>query len=216
MSLTEAETVFAGVHEAGVNDLFKAFFTARPRFLTYATPGLVPPAAPFTSVPAIAFPGIPGGIEYRIKFEIPTVDFAPDSSSGTSPLQVGSGQLNIRTKVTITVGCYRYFDDTGKDRQGTVVPISTSLEVWARGKPTVTYFSPGNGEVGFSLDEVEIVDITPDSLESVVECILRMILLAVIRNIRLPFNTLTAGAFSLALLRGPEIEDDQVKIYGNA
>ena len=34
MSLTEAETVFAGVHEAGVNDLFEAFFTARPRFLT--------------------------------------------------------------------------------------------------------------------------------------------------------------------------------------
>jgi hypothetical protein len=216
MSLTEAETVFAGVHEAGVNDLFLAFFTARPRFLTYATPALVPPVTPFTSVPAIAFPGIPGGIEYRIKFEIPTVDFAPDSSGGSSPLPVGPGQLNIRTKVTITVGCYRYFDDTGKDRQGTLIPISTSLEVWARGKPTVTYFSPGNGEIGFSLDEVEIVDITPDSLESVMECILRMILQAVIRNVRLPFHTLTAGAFSLALLRGPELENDQVKVYGNA
>jgi hypothetical protein len=215
MSLTEAETVFAGVNETGVNDLFKAFFTARPRYLTYATPGLVPLAVPFTSVPAIAFPGIPGGIEYRIQFEIPIVDFAPDSSGGASPLPVGPGQLDIHTKVTMTVGCYRYFDGN-KDRQGTVTPISTTLEVWARGKPTVTYFSPGVGEVGFSLDEVEIVDITPDSLESVVECILRMVLQAVIRNVRLPFHALTAGAFSLALTRGPEIADDQVKIYGNA
>lgn len=216
MSFTEAETVFAGVNETGVNDLLKAFFTARPRFLTYATPALVPPASPFTSVPVISFPGIPGGIEYRIRFEIPTVDFDPDSSGGTSPLPVGPGQLNIRTKVTMTVGCYRYVDDNIKDRQGALVPISTSLEVWARGKPTVTYFSPGVGEVGFLLEEVEIVDITPDSLESVLECILRMILQAVLRNVRLPFNALTAGAFSLALVRGPEIEDDQVKLYGNA
>jgi hypothetical protein len=215
MSFTETETVFAGVHEAGVNDLFKAFFTARPRFLTFATPGLVPPAAPFTSVPAIAFPGIPGGIEYRIRFSIPEVDFDPDSSGGSSPLPVGPGQLNLRTKVIITVGCYRFFDGNDKEHQGTVTPISTSLEVWARGKPSVTYFSPGNGEVGFALDEVEIVDITPNSLESVMECILRMVLQSVIRNVRLPFNTLTAGAFSLALVRGPEIADDQVKIYGN-
>lgn len=215
MSLTQTETVFAGVHEDGVNDLFKAFFTARPRYLTYASPGLVPAATPHISIPAIPFPGIPGGIEYRIQFDIPVVDFFKDNSGGTSPLPVGPGQLNIHTKVVITVGCYRYFDP-GKDRQGTVTPISTALEVWARGKPDVVYYGPGNGVVGFALDEVEIVDITPNSLETVIECILRMVLQSMLRNVRLPFHTLTAGAFSLALVSGPLIEDDQAKIYGNA
>lgn len=216
MSLTQAETVFASVHEDGVNDLFKAFFTARPRYLTYATPSLIPPAAaPYIAVPAIPFPGIPGGIQYRIQFEIPVVDFFPDDTGGTSPLPVGPGQLNIHTVVIITVGCYREFDPN-KDRQGTVIPISTKLEVWARGKPDVVYYGPGNGEVGFALDEVEIVDITPNSLESVFECILRMVLQSVLHNVRLPFHTLTAGAFSLALVSGPIIEDDQAKIYGNA
>ncbi len=30
----------------------------------------------------------------------------------------------------------------------------------------------------------------------------------------LPLEALRAGAFSLTLVRGPEIEDDQVKVYG--
>jgi hypothetical protein len=163
----------------------------------------------------IAFPGIAGGIQYRISFTIPTIDFDPDDTGGTSPLPIGPGELGVRTKITLTVGCARYVEDPNRDRQGTLVPISTSLEVWAKGKPTVTYFSPGVGEMGFLLEEVEIVDITPDSLESVLECILRMILQAVLGNIRLPFHALTAGAFSLALLRGPEIGDDQAKLYGD-
>jgi hypothetical protein len=41
-----------------------------------------------------------------------------------------------------------------------------------------------------------------------------MVLQAVLLNVKLPFHALTAGAFALALLRGPEVEDDQVKIYG--
>jgi hypothetical protein len=81
---------------------------------------------------------------------------------------------------------------------------------------TAVYFSPGVGEIRFQVDQVEIVDIKPDSLEEVLECLLRMVLQAVLQNVRLPFQVLTAGAFSLALLRGPEVEDDQVKLYGNA
>ena len=32
MSLTQAENVFAGIHEDGINDFLRAFFTARPRY----------------------------------------------------------------------------------------------------------------------------------------------------------------------------------------
>jgi hypothetical protein len=215
MSLTEAELVFAGVNESGVNDLLKAFFTARPRFLAYASPSLAPPPPAFTSVSSIAFPGVPGGIEYKIEFTIPTVDFSPDSGGGASPLPVGAGQVGIRTTVTLTVGCTRWVNPANPDRIGSLVPISTKLEVWARGQMTAIYFSPGVGEIGFQVNDVEIVDITPNTLEEVLECILRMVLQAMLMNVRLPFKVLTAGAFSLVLLRGPEVEDDQVKLYGS-
>jgi hypothetical protein len=88
------------------------------------------------------------------------------------------------------------------------------MELWARGKPIVTFFgSPGSGRAEIDVNEVEIVDIAPDSLESVLECILRMILQAAVSNFQLPFSALTAGAFSLILLR-VEVEDDQIKLYG--
>jgi hypothetical protein len=94
-------------------------------------------------------------------------------------------------------------------------PLSTSLDVIARGQPTVRFFgTPGSGEVGLLVDEVEIIDIRPDSLESVVECLIRMLLQAVLSNLQLPFNAFSMGAFQLALVRGPEIEEDQVQLYG--
>lgn len=42
-----------------------------------------------------------------------------------------------------------------------------------------------------------------------------MMLQAALANVQLPFDALSVGAFSLILLRGPEIEDDQVKLYGD-
>lgn len=218
MSLTEAEHVFAGVHENGINDFLKAILTARRRYINYGSSFFVPVTTALAiNVPAIPFPGIPGGIHYAVSFSIPSIDLHPDSSGGTSPLPPGPGQFSIKTKVTITVGCGRWEELPNPDRppSGSLVPINTSLEVWARGKPTVAYFGPGVGEIGFQLEDIEIVDIKPDSLESVLECIIRMILQAVLANLRLPFHALTMGAFSLMLLRGPEVEDDQVKLYGD-
>jgi hypothetical protein len=219
VSLTETEHVFAGVHENGINDFLKAFLTARPRYLNYGSSFFVPATtAASTNVPSISFPGIPGGIQYAVRFSIPRIDFHPDSSGGANPLPLGPGQLGVYARVRITVGCGRWdYEHHGSDKLPTVsfVPIHTDLVVWARGKPTVVYYGPGAGQIGFELDEVEIVDILPDSLESAIECIIRMILQAVIANVHLPFHALTLGAFSLILLRGPEIEDDQVKLYGD-
>lgn len=207
MSLTEAEHVFAAADENGANDLITAFFTARPQYLTYASPGLAP-ATPFTGVPVIAFPGVPGGIEYRVSFAIPRLDIDPDNSGGTSPLPVGPGQLNVSTKVTITVGC-RDFQSGNSDQRGHFVPISTTLGLWGRGK-----FVASGGMVRFNLDQVELVDVLPDSLETVLECMIRMMLQAALSNFQLPLNTLTLGSVSLLLTRGPELETNQVKVYG--
>ncbi|MCW5881652.1 MAG: hypothetical protein KIS91_12015 [Anaerolineae bacterium] len=214
MSLTQAEFLFAGVSEGGINDMVHAFFTARPRYLVYATPGLAP-ATPHTPVPPIAFPGVPGGgIQYAVALEIPVVDFDPNSNPA-SPLPVGAHQVGVRTKVALVVGCDRRSDRPNDDHQrGALVPLATSLEVWGRGRLLADYFGLGTGELRFQIDEVEIVDITPNSLETVMECLLRMIIQAVLSNVRLPFQALSVRAFTLELTRGPEVEDDQVKLYG--
>lgn len=221
MSLTQAEHVFAGAHENGINDLLRAFFTARGHYLNYGTSSFVPATtAAKTNVSPIAFPGVPGGIEYAISFSIPKLDCFPDSSGGASPLPLAKGQFTLHVKVKLTVGCAQWsVDDRDRnpDRKPRVTktPISTSLDVWARCQPTVSYFAPGVGEVGIQVDAVEIVDIKPDSLESVLECLLRMMLQGALSNVKLPFKPLTMGAFSLILLRGPLVEDDQFKLYGD-
>ena len=221
MSLTQAEHVFAGAHEAGINDLLRAFFTARGHYLNYGTSSFVPTTnASRTNISPIPFPGVPGGIEYAISFSIPKLDCFPDSSGGASPLPIVRGQFTLHTRARLTVGCAQWSVDDrdhNQDRKPRVVltPISTALDVWARCQPTVTYYGPGIGEIGIQVDAVEIVDITPDTLESVLECVIRMMLQGALSGVKLPFKPLTMGAFSLILLRGPVVEDDQIKLYGD-
>src|SRR5215813_13428236 len=102
MSFTQAETLFAGVNELGINDLLQAFFTARPRHLVYATPVFVPATTvAATSIPPLTFPGIPGGVQFAIVFSIPTVDINPDSSGGTAVIIPGPGEFTVKTTVRI-------------------------------------------------------------------------------------------------------------------
>jgi hypothetical protein len=102
VSLTESEEVHAGLHGSGVNDLFTAVFTARPRLSTTGASPLVagPPAAPaaWIDVAPIAFPGIDWGVQ----FEIPVVDFHPDSIGRLPPaLTLAVGRLSLKTAVTL-------------------------------------------------------------------------------------------------------------------
>jgi hypothetical protein len=214
MSLTLADTVMAAVHESGVNDFLAAFFNARRRHLVYGTPAFIPmTTVSATSVSAMTFPGIPGGIDILVVFSPPTVDFDPDSSGGTSPLPPGPGQLAIHTKVALTVACKRARDPHGEQTEFT--PLSTSLELFATGMPVVSVFGPGIGEIRFNLDRLEIVDIKPDSLESVLECLLLMMLRAALSNFRLPFSAMSIGFVTLILKNGPLIETDQIKVFGD-
>lgn len=217
VSLTEAEHVFAGPHESGVNDLFRAVFLTRPRLLRYAS--FAPTSAVVTNIPAISFPGV-GSIHFAVIFDIPVVDFHPDSSGGMPPpLALGIGEFSVRTTVTLILLCR---GDRKRDEGATThlppastAPVVAKLDVWGVGSPTVTTFGPSSGEMTFRLRAVELVDITPDDLESLLECLIRMLLDAVLQQVRLPFNALDAGFFSLNLLRGPEVEDDQAKLYGD-
>jgi hypothetical protein len=73
----------------------------------------------------------------------------------------------------------------------------------------------GNGAVRLRVDAVELVDIKPETLESVLECLIRMLLDAALSQMWLPLPALRAGAFELILQRGPDIEQDRVKVFGD-
>ena len=169
MSLTQAERVFGSIHETALNDLVVAFFTARPRYLSYSSaPGLLPPGTPFVSMPPIAFPGLPGGIHFAVRFETPSLDITPDSSGGGSPLPPGPSQITIKTRVTLIVSCSRQNGPFGRSGHPVLTtPLAADLEVFALGRLVVTGIGSGAGTIGFEVQEVELVDITPDPLESV-------------------------------------------------
>ena len=230
MSLTQADHVFLGVHEKGVNEFLVALCTARPHLLSYASdPFVGATSVAVTHMAAIPFPGVPGGLGWAVSFSIPEVDFFPQTLPLPPQLPgIGVGGLSIRTKVTLMVNCAecQKRDREGArgaprdDRPGKDVPrckaepTEVSLDVFGLGRPVVSYFGPGTGEIGFRVDAIELVDVTPDELESLLECLIRMVLQAVLDTVHLPFRALSAVAFTLALTRGPEISDDQLKAWG--
>lgn len=203
MSLTQAQHIFGGVNEAGINDLLQAFFTARPRFLNYGTPQFVPATTvQATSVPAVSFFGL--NIQFMIGCDpIPTVDITP-GGAGSTALPPGVNEFTIRTNLNFLV-----IINNGPR-------IAGSLQVLGLCSPFVAVSTPGTGQIGITLKKVEIVDITPDPIESIIEGLVLGILQTVLSTVRFPFNTLTAGAFGLILLAGPTAETDQIKVRGNA
>jgi len=200
MSHTQRQTLFAGVHESGINDLLRAFFTARPRFLNYGT---APTFVAATNVNATNVPAIPFGnttLQYRIVVGMPSVDITP--GGGGTPIAPGPGEFIVSTGITLTVAI------------GNVTFPAVPLGIHARCSPVVLSSSPGVGTIAVS--EVELVDITPAGLETIVEGAMLAFMQMVLSNVTLPFNTLTVGAFGLILLAGPLAETNQIKVRGNA
>jgi hypothetical protein len=203
MSLTQAQTIFAGVHETGINDLFLAFFGARPRHLRYGTPLFVPATTVMaTSVAPVNVFGM--NIQFQVACSpIPTVDIVP-GGAGSTALPPGTNEFTIRTNLNFTVVI------------NNAPPITGSLQVLGLCGPFIAVSTPGTGQIGITLKRVEIVDITPNWVESVVEGVVLGILQTVLATVRFPFNTITAGAFGLILLVGPTAETNQIKVRGNA
>lgn len=225
MSLTQAQHVFASIHESAVNDLLTAFFSTRPRYLRYGSPAFVASTnVTATQMQAISFPGLPGGIEWAVRFSIPHIDLFKQTDSLPPQLTLPPGGFSLRTDVQLCVNCVKRQDDRntgnqdgrdGRDGRGLGEVTCTRLEVFATGHMDNWNDSSGNGEIRFRVDAVELVDITPDSLESVLECVIRMLLDAVLSQVHLPLQALRAGAFKLIVAQGPLIEDDHVLARGN-
>jgi hypothetical protein len=233
MSLTQAQTVFASVHENAINDALTAFCTARPRYLAYGSPAFTPvTTAAETRMDAIAFPGVPGGIQWRLRLSIPRIDLFKQTQSLPPELSLGPGQFSLSLDAELCIECRKIRIDPkpprpdkgrGQDRPNEPPrddkhPLSEltcfKLRVFAVGHIEHVMTSTGEDGIAFAIDAVEIVDIKPDELESFLECLLFLILQAVLAGIRLPLRALRAGAFQLVPVVGPLIEDDQIKARG--
>jgi hypothetical protein len=213
MSLTGTHHAFASIDERGTNRALQAFFGARPHYLHYGSaPFVTASSTSVTQVAPIAFPGVPGGIAYAIDLTVPVVDLFPPNGPLPPPLVLGPGELSITTKVTIRLGCVAGTD--GNDR-GQITPVHTTLDVIAIADPVGHYFSPGVGYVSFHVKQVLLPDVVPTSLQAVLDCLLEMILNALLAHVQLPFDIIDASFVKLALEAGPTIANDQIEIWGD-
>jgi len=222
MSLTEAERVFAAAHEDGLNDVLAAFFHARPRYLSYGSPGFVPVTTiTDTQMPAIPFPGVPGGIDWSVRLEPPKVDLHPRTTTLPPELGFPPGGISVQTAATLCVACEsrrRDEDREKEDREGRRHGEEAKGTCFRIGVAAVGGIERTTGAGGDSIririDAIELVDIEPGDLEAVIECLLLQVVRAMLAQVAIPLETLRAGAFSLSLTRGPEVGDDQIKLYG--
>jgi len=236
MSLTESAAVFASVHENALNDILSAFCTDRPRFLVYGSPSFVPVTTTSeTTMAAIPFPGVPGGIQWRIRLAAPHVDLFKQTDALPPELKLGPGQFSARLGVELCLDCGRIKidphpprdkfgltasndrpKDPGKDVGHPLRELTCcKLKVFATGRIVHVLTTSGEDAISFEVNGAEIVDINPNDVEAVLECLLFMILQAVLAEIRLPLRALRVGAFQLVLTQGPLVEDDQIKVRGN-
>jgi hypothetical protein len=244
MSLTDVHDVFAAIHEDGLNDLLRRFFTTRPKYLNYGSPGFVAATTVnSTQMPAIQFPGIPGGIDWSVRIDLPRVDAHPQSTGLPPELDpLAAQRLSVHTKVEICVDCSDHGrpgreerpPETGhhhpderqpdgrepgkhehpdKPPRGDLKPTCFAVEVFAVTHAERTSSVDGDA-VRLIVDDLELVDIEPNRLESVIECLLLKILRAVLASVRLPLTALRAGAFQLVPTAGPGVEDHSVEMFG--
>ena len=188
MSLTETEEVFGGVHEDALNDLVRAFFGARPRYVTYGSPAFVgATSVNATQMDPIPFPFVPGGIDWAVTFSPPVIDLHPETPPAPPPeITLGPGQFTLHTGVQMCIACvftrsWRRRADAGQDtspprRRAARDATCFKLEVHTLGHLELVTSTTGAPAVRLRLDAVEIVDIAPNDVESFLECLLRMVL----------------------------------------
>src|SRR5207248_1050438 len=136
----------------------------------------------------IAFPGVPGGIQWRVTLSIPHVDLFKQTSPLPPELTLGPGMFSVELGVQLCLDCRRLKIDPrpprdtrgdknreGKedgrrdDRHPRAELTCCRLKVFAVGHIEHVLSSTGEDAVALAVDGVEIVDIKPDEVESVLE-----------------------------------------------
>lgn len=200
MSYTQKQTLYAAVHENGLNDLFQSFFGVRGHYLRYGTPGYAlgtPPAMATLQPPIIINLGILGNIdiEYQITFSIPTVEIFPAVVTGH--LDPGPNQLRVKSgvKLEMMINGMQLF--------------SVTVDAFGLCEPVIVSSPPG---IGIKLKQIEIA--LPQPYKNIAELILFPILKLALANAHIPFKTMTLDAFVFQLLQGPLADQNRLKVRG--
>lgn len=240
MSLTETSEVFVAVEESALNDLITAVCTTRPHLLHYGSPAFVPASSTSaTQMAPIPFPGSPG-LQWSVELKVPQLDLFKQDVALPPELSLGAGQFSLSTVVRWCVDCASRGkekpndepnhehepnhghepnrdqqwpddrDDWGRARN----PMCCELGVHAVGH-LVSTWAAGQQAIGFAVDSVEVVDIEPNALESVIECLLTMILRSVLATLSLPVAALELRAFTLTPTVGPLIDVNRILARGD-
>jgi hypothetical protein len=238
MSLTESSEVFVAIEESALNDLITAVCTTRPHLLNYGSPAFVPVSnVSATQMAPIPFPGS-SGLQWSVELAIPQLDLFKEDMPLPPELSLGPGQFSVSTVVRLCVDCADRHDGKGDDHPQTDDhahpddrgdkpwrddrddwgkarnPVCCKLGVFAVGH-VVSTWAGGKESIGFALDGLEIVDVEPNALESVLECLLMMILRSVLANLSLPVTALELEAFTLTPTQGPLIDVNRVLARGD-
>ncbi len=203
MSLTESQELFAAVHEKAINTFFTAFFTARPRFLHIGTPFFVSSTSVnHTQVDAI---DLAGGIHFQILLKQPVVDLHPPS--GDSLLPPGPNQFSLATTAKLSVLCV----NVGNDKEPRGETKTTEIEICATG-----HIERVSNKIQLVVDELEIKDIKPDSLEDIIECIMQAVINDALAIIQIPYQSFYIQIGTIIPSGDPPfIDDDTVTARAN-
>ena len=218
MSLTGVHHAFASLHEEGLRVAIEAFRAARPWYFSYATSmlGGGPPPATATLMDPIAIPGSAVSFHYRIDVLNIVVDCFPANAGSGLPVELAplvADEFSLRADLQMTVLCPRRII-----RRQVVAwePISARLSLWLVGSPTATPAVGGAWRLGISSRGVEIVDITPKELESILGCFLQTVLTqALLPRLTFLLDKITTDFFTLTLADGPHVNDDRIFVLGN-
>lgn len=217
MSYTQAEHLYAAIEEHGLNDLLKAFFSARGGYLHYYTPPLSPSSSSATQLPPVTFSVLGQNVTlgYVVDFTIPAVDIHPDNSGSPFSPPPQSGEFVVGTTMTGTLQGSLAVPFPPYSIPFGPVNLTTPIQVWGLCAPLVVVNQPGTGKIGLDVKKVAVipsVQVGGFNLDLLMLLALKVIL----AGVEIPYDTFTADFFSLDLLRGPESHADHFHAWGTA
>lgn len=221
MALTAGHAAYAALHENGLNKFIRNVYLVRPHYFHYATSLFGGGTTTISLLNPLEVPGLGSVIQYSIAISQPVIDFVPQDAGSTfpAPLTFGPDQFSLTADVQFCIACglidrHTTFSSFQEGvREWLPKRLCTVLHVWAVGHPTVKPLSATDKLIGLQIDQIVVKNIC--DLEQIVECIAKDMVNALLENLQQKVSKLVLGAFGLVLAAGPEISDDQLKIWGN-
>lgn len=211
MALTAGHAAYAALHEDGINKFIRNVYLVRPHYFHYATSMFGGGTTNISFLNPLEVPGIGNIIQYSIDISQPVIDFVPRDAGSIlpAPLTLGPNQFSLTAEVRICIAC-GLFD---KREQSAPKRLCTTLNVWAVGHPTVQPLSVTDKFIGLQIDQIVVKNIC--DLEQIVECVAELMVNTLLERLQQKVSKLVLGAFGLILAAGPEISDDQLKVWGD-